>query len=261
MKKAYCVIRDQPHYRSDAFASGLRAAGYDVSTAYPTVPKSGDLFVSWNRYGTNHAIANQIEAAGGAVVIAENGYIGKDAQGHQLYAVASRGHNGSGFWKAGDGSRWAALGIGLKSWRTDGKHILVCGQRGIGAPAMASPHGWHDEVAARLRKITQRPIKIRLHPGNNAPKVPLEEDLAEAYAVVIWSSSAGVKALVDGIPVFYDAPHWICERAGKKGIAEIEAEPSPYRNEFRIGAVENMAWAQWTVAEIATGEPFIRLLT
>lgn len=260
MKRAYSAIRSEPHYRGDAFTAGLRAAGYEVVHSAPQRFSPGDVMVCWNRYGYTHTLANQVEAAGGTVLIAENGYIGKDAAGHQLYAIARTGHNGSGTWHVGDGSRWAALGIELKPWRTGGEHILVCGQRGIGSPTMASPQGWHEDVAARLRKVTKRPIRIRLHPGNNAPQIPLEDDLSEAYAVVVWSSSAGVKALVEGIPVFFEAPYWICARAAKKGIAEIDAPQHEFREEFRVGSMEYMAWAQWNLEEIAAGEPFRKLL-
>jgi hypothetical protein len=258
--RAYCVIRDQPHYRHEAFVAGLQAAGYEVESRNPSNFIAGDVLVTWNRYGYNHQLANHMAQAGGKVLIAENGYIGKDSQGQQLYAIARDGHNGSGKWEIARPPRWPLLGIELKPWREGGNHILVCGQRGIGSPSMASPNGWHDDVAARLKKITKRPVRIRMHPGNNAPQIPLEDDLNGAYAVIIWSSSSGVKALVEGIPVFYEAPHWICSRAAKAGIQGIEDPPDPYRDDTREASVEYMAWAQWTVAEIAAGIPFRLLL-
>lgn len=259
-KKAYCVIRDQPHYRSEAFLAGLRAVGYEIETRTPQSNRAGDVFVCWNRYGYNHQVASHVESAGGTVLVAENGYVGRDENDHQLYAIARHGHNGSGNWEIARPPRWPLLGIEPKPWREGGGHILVCGQRGIGSPSMASPANWHEGVAARLRKITKRPVRIRLHPGNNAPKTPLADDLRDAYAVVIWSSSSGVQALIDGIPVFYEAPHWICARAAKHGIVGIEDPPDPYRDDTRQASLEYMAWAQWTVAEIAAGLPFRLLL-
>ena len=102
---------------------------------------------------------------------------------------------------------------------------------------------------------------MRLHPGAKpdptAPK--LEADLAGARYCIIWSSSSGVKALIAGIPVFYDAPHWICEEAAVP-LSQMDTfeMPAPeLLEELRLFSLQRMAWAQWTVAELATGEPFV----
>ena len=60
-------------------------------------PKPGDLVVVWNRYGNYEAEALRFEAAGAAVIVMENGYLGHHedefrklfaANGEQLYAMA-----------------------------------------------------------------------------------------------------------------------------------------------------------------------------
>lgn len=224
----------------------------------------GDVLVIWNRYWNWHQQALAFEAAGGTVLVAENGYIGRDAQGIQYYALAIGGHNGSGRWFVGDGSRLESLQLPLEPWQhnPDG-HILVCAQRGIGSPTMASPDGWHHDVARRLKPLIRREIRIRYHPEDrNAPRgLParsLDEDLAGASACVIWSSSSGVKALVHGVPVCHEAPHWVCARGAQPGIAGIE---NPLRSDdLRAAALRDMAWAQWSVAELASGMAFKTLL-
>lgn len=264
---AICGIREQPHYRKQAFLDGLRRAGYSiVNSGRPAGPQ--DLIVSWNKYAAAESMADTWERCGGTAVIVENGYAGRDAEGRQYYAIAAHGHNGSGWWPEGPEDRWAALGIELQPWRepTPDGHILVCGQRGIGSREMASPNAWHDHVAARLRKITDRPIRIRPHPGNQPAKVPLEDDLRGAHACVIWSSGSGVKALIAGVPVFYDCPHWICEFVGIEIDASLQdrLEHNPWSNpelfnRDRLIAFRRMAEAQWSVDEITSGEPFVRL--
>lgn len=261
MKRAYCVIRDQPHYRRDAFHEGLKVNGFHVlDQQLPAEPpRPGDILVLWNRYSDREVTADKWEKQGGAVIVAENGYIGKDQGGVQYYAMAKHGHNGSGQWHVGEQNRWDVLGVTIQPWRpNDDGHILICGQRGIGSRDMASPPGWHDQVARRLRAYTKRPIRIRVHPGNEPPAVSLDEDLQAAHAVVIWSSSSGVKALVSGYPVFYDAPHWICSGAARAGIEDIEAPLLD--SAARLTALQRLAWAQWTIEEIASGEPFRHLL-
>lgn len=256
MPKAVCYIRNEPHYRSEAFVSGLKSAGYTVSNNSQVGP--GDVVVTWNRYGTYEEIADRAERAGATVLVAENGYFGKDANGLQRYAISIHGHNGSGTWHPGGPERWAALGATPKPWREAGDHILVCGQRGIGSRTMASPHEWHARAAKRLAAHTKRKIVIRKHPGSKPdPNAPtLESQLVNCWAVVVWSSASGIKALMSGIPVFYDAPHYICAGAASRDFSLIESPPMP----DRLPALERMAWAQWSVDEIAAGLPFRHLL-
>jgi hypothetical protein len=256
--RACCLIRTAPHYRHEAFLAGLKAADYEVSTGLRD-PRPGDVLCAWNRYGTAEDVAGKFERAGGRVLIVENGYIGKDHLGRQLYAIAEGQHNGAGRWfRRTDTRRFHDLGVAVQSWRAVGNHILVTAQRGIGSRSMASPYHWAEDVARRLAQRTKRAVRIRPHPEDrSAPKVPpLEEDLEGAHAVVTWASGAAVKALIAGIPVFYEAPHWILEGAARKGIDDIE---NPWLGD-RTPHLERMAWGQWSVDEIASGLPFRLLL-
>lgn len=261
--RAFSLVRQQPHYRHESFLAGLNAAGFEATSGHFNRPaRPGEVLVVWNRGNDLDWIARKFESTGGIVIVAENGYIGRDENGLQHYALALHGHNGSGRWPVGDGSRWAKLGIPLKPWRAAGDFIYVRGQRGFGSPTMASPPLWHEDVARRLRLPTKRQVRIVTHPGkpacDEAQAIAIERDLAGAHACVVWSSAMGVRALVCGVPVFYEAPHWICAGAARHGITGIE---QPLMDDVaRLSALERMAWAQWSVAEIATGEPFRLLL-
>lgn len=252
--KAFCLIRDQPVYRRGAFLSGLKAAGFETRHGPPQDVEAGDVLVMWNRYADNHAAATRFEEAGGSVLIAENGYLGVDRSDRRRYALARDGHNGSGFWYVGSEARFPALDVKLQPWRwgDSAGHILVCPNRSFGRPGYIMPPTWPEDVARRIRKFTQRTVRIRPHPGNNLPKKPLAEDLENAHAVVIWSSSAGVEALMAGVPVFCEAPAWICKSAASKDLRSID---SPNLTE-REPVLERLAWAQWHVDEIAAGLPF-----
>jgi hypothetical protein len=257
------IVRDQPHYRRQAFEEGLKRAGYRVRFDIGDVaPQRSDVLVCWNRYGGFDDAATRWERRGGTVIVAENGYIGHDANGIQHYALALHGHNGSGQWFEGDARRWERLNIDPKPWRSGGSHIVVRGQRGIGSPTMASPAGWHHATAQHLRSLTPRSLMVQEHPGkpacDAAQTAALINSLRDAYAVCIWSSAAGVRALVEGVPVFYDAPHWVCAGAAVRGHENIDAPTCD--DAARLHALQRMAWAQWSVAEIASGEPFIRLI-
>jgi hypothetical protein len=225
------IPRDLLPREHAAFAAGLAAAG---STAT----------VIWGTYKGERV---------GTELVAENGYLA--GQGGPYVALARGGHNGAGKWPAGSPERWERLGIALKQWRETGSHVLVCPSRGIGMnPA---PMDWTERTVAALRKLTKREIRIRPHPGNWKPRAAehaatLARDLEGAWACVIWASSAGVRSLIEGVPVIYTAPSWICADAAGTRLEDIENPPMP----DRLPAFHRLASAQWTLAEIASGAAF-----
>lgn len=251
--KAWLTVRTEPAWRRDAFASGLEAAGYRVTSNSIEAPAPEDVIVTWNRQGSFHESACRFERAGAMVLVAENGYLGReDQRGGPWYAIARNQHNGAGVWPVGDGSRWASWGIKLAPWRpiSDG-HVLVLPQRGIGPSGVAMPQGWAD----RLKIDTDRPVRVRAHPGRAEIK-PLDDDLSGAWCCVTWGSGAAIKALLAGIPVFHAMPDWI----GGPAARLLERDVSEPFIGDRLPMFERMAWAQWTLAEIAAGDPFRRLL-
>lgn len=260
------MIRPQPWYRADAFARGLRAAGYEVRTDQPRGAR-GDVLLIWNRYAHWHAAATQFEREGGTVLVAENGYLGAGGTSpkfdvhpggpkpHHYYALAVGWHNGRGWTPSGGPERFAALGVGLKPWRTEGGHILVAPNRSFGVGEQVMSQDWAERVLDRLRGRTARDVRIRQHPGNNAPLRPLAADLEGCWACICWSSGVAVHALAAGIPTFIEAPYHVLKGAGASGYADAPVMPD------RLPVFERMAWAQWTCGEIETGEPFQKLLS
>ncbi len=248
------TLRESPHYRRDAFRAGLERVGFAAGHAPKANPSPEDILVVWNRSPHNDLIATRYEAAGARVIVVENGYIGADRQGHHLYAMALGNHAGAGTWTCGPGDRFGQLGIHLLPWRRAGKEIVVLPQRGIGAPGVAMPRDWTDSVLTRLRKVTDRPIKVRMHPGKDRTDPFL--DLKTAWAAVTWASGAGIKAIVYGIPVFHELPAWIGAPAAKLGIDTIE---DPFLGD-REPMLQRLSWAQYTLAEIQSGEAFKWLL-
>lgn len=246
----------EPHYRRQAFVKGLERAGYTVGeTARPADAR--DLLVIWNRQGPDELRANEWEQRGGTVVVAENGYFGRDADGRQLYAISVHGHNGSGWFHQGDGDRFTPLCIELAPWRQSGPP-LVCAQRGIGSARMASPRQWDQKTVSTLRRMGFAKARVRQHPGRYKVTTPLDQDLAGAGVCVIWSSAAGLRALQLGVPVVYTAPHWIGAEAASRGLGTVLA---PLRDDAaRLRAMRHAAWGQRTVAEIESGEPFATIL-
>lgn len=216
------------------------------------------MLVVWNLIGEAARWAGVYRRAGAKVIVAENGYCGLDHAGHHLFALARDGHNGSGRWHIGEQDRFAQLDLAVEPWRESGDHVVVVGQRGIGAPGMASPRNFLEATCARLAVATRRRLVRYPHPGKPACRIAAQfrKVLAGAHACVVWSSSNGVTALLAGIPVITLAPHWIARDAAGHHVSEIEAPPKP----DRMPILRRLAWAQWTAAEVESGEPFTRLL-
>jgi len=248
--RALCLLREQVPYRRAAFIAGLLVCGYEVCDRIHD-PRTGDVLVIWNRYGVFDNDANRFERAGATVLVAENGYLGNDFAGGIWYALSRGQHNGAGSWKEGGPERWDRLGIACAPWRYGGREVVVLPQRGIGPPGVAMPRDWLTKTRARLLASGIR-HRVREHPGTRTDAVPLEQDLDEAAAVVTWGSGAALKALLLGIPVFYDMPNWIGSRAAAWiGDGPFRGDPLPM---FR-----RLAWAMAPLEEIASGEAIRRL--
>ncbi len=257
MRRAWSLIRTEPHYRREAFDAGLQRLGYQVISGPPADPRPGDVVLVWNRMAAGQRAAVIAERAGATVLVAENGYLGADREGRQLYALAIGHHNGRGRWPEGGAERWDALGLTVEPWRSDGAHVLVLAQRGIGEPGIAAPKDWARKTVNLLARLTRRPVIVREHPGRLAAPRPLAEHLAGCWCAVTWSSGAGLKALVAGIPVIHGLSGWIGAAAAGSDLAAIEAPVMP----DRLPMLRRLAWAQWTVGELANGEAFDRLLS
>ena len=148
--------------------------------------------------------------------------------------LARNFHNTAGMFPVGGPERWDSLGVDLEPWRTEGETVILP-QRGIGPAQVAMPRGWPYGIKGRIRQ----------HPGQRQAK-DLKEDLAKAGKVITWGSGAAIKALMWGIPVDSHMPKWI-------GVQDNT-------DAGRLDMFRRLAWAQWSMDEIASGEPFERLL-
>jgi hypothetical protein len=88
-------------------------------------------------------------------------------------------------------------------------------------------------------------VVLYRHPGDKNKLQLDQSNLKNAKLLVIWSSAMGVRALVEGVPVERHSPYWIC------GDTFMQDRPA---------ALHRMAHGQWHFDEIATGEPFARIL-
>lgn len=268
--RAFSLIRRDPHYRHEAFLKGLAAAGYEVHDRAPDRGRPGDVLCIWNKYHSIEQIAERFEAEGGTVVVAENGFLSRGGGTPKFdvhesvtpgsyYSLAVGGYNGSGRWFVGGRERFDALEIELKPWAAPGGHLLICPNRGFGSRVMCPPQNWGQNKVQQWRSYAGE-VRVREHPGNKRPGRELREDLIGCSAISIWASSAGVHALVAGVPVYCDAPKWVCKGATVEMVGCLPHERREAWDRARLDAMIGLAWHQWTVNEVMSGEPFDHLL-
>jgi len=178
-----------------------------------------------------------------------------------------------------DPARWTKIkqdiGLELQPWRTKGDHVLLCLQRNGGwSMAGVSTIEWALNTIRELRKYTNRPIRIRSHPGDKGagsdcerilkltrinkidrislsqPQIDLVSDLHNCWAVVNHNSSPTVGAAIEGVPVFVTDPgNSQCADIANTNLADIENPNMPDRQRW----VERLSQFHWCHDEIVNG--------
>ncbi len=185
-------------------------------------------------------------------IILETGYINRGDDELCHYAAGFNGLNGRADFRNANSpdDRIRKLGPTLSPWRTDGKHILLCGQ----VPWDASVDhinfiDWLDKTKAKLATLTQRPVRFRPHPCISKPDMSLDEDLEDCWAVVTFNSNAAVDSAIRGIPVFVDDDGSMACEVANRDLSNIESPSIPERQQW----LNDLAYSQWTPSELREG--------
>lgn len=162
--------------------------------------------------------------------------------------------------------------LDIKPWRKKGNHILVLGQR-TQSWNMLNRNGleWIIEIVTRVRQHTDRKIIIRLHPGDktfdnenrkklfqifNKSNVSISNnpnivnDLSNAWCSIGYNSTSNCASVIEGIPVYLDAPltSWARDVCFDN-LSKLEDPAMPDREKW----LEKIANIHWSNAEIAGG--------
>ena len=178
-----------------------------------------------------------------------------------------------------DPARWSQiskdLGISLKDYRTNGKHILLCLQRNGGwSMDGIDVQDWAAQTIRLIRQYSDRPIVVRLHPGDKRTKLTIEnpryvgpisfsnnvtlsknenlvDDLRDCWAAVNYNSSPLVAAAIEGVPVFVlDSIRSQCGEIANTDITQIENPQLPDRQRW----VERLSMSHWKFDELTSGD-------
>ena len=98
----------------------------------------------------------------------------------------------------------------------------------------------YRHIVNNLKRFTDR--KIIIH--SRRSEIKLDELLENAWAFVSDHSSAGFKAMMEGVPAYFT-------NSTLKRIASID---NIEKHEINYSTFNNLAYEQWTIKEIQNGE-------
>ena len=174
-----------------------------------------------------------------------------------------------------DPARWSKISrdlqIQIKPWRlTKGKHVLICCQRDGGWSMDGQAlMPWLLKTIKSIRNHTDRPIRIRFHPGDKKilehkrmiaryrlPGVSIShyenilQDFISCHAVISYNSSPAIAAALDGTPVFVLDP----DRSQASEVSHHDLAHLENLKEFeRLPWAQKMAQMHWTLDELKDG--------
>lgn len=178
-----------------------------------------------------------------------------------------------------DPRRWMAIkrdmGVDLQPWRTQGNHLLLCLQRNGGWSMGASDVvTWAVNTIKTLRQYSNRPVVIRVHPGDKGAGrdsqtilshcqqlqisgislsplgKSLVDDLHNCWAVVNHNSSPAVAAVIEGIPVFVTDPtRSQAQEVANTDFSLIETPNMPNREPW----IYRISQFHWSFDDLLTG--------
>lgn len=257
----------------EAFANSLSNAGHTVVYNDSTA----DIDVIWSVLFHGRMARNkEVWAHKKPTIVLEVGGINRGV----TWKVGLNGINRDGYFGDDDNSsdRCNDLGLLLKPWRTEGDHILICGQhdKSLQWNDMPRMSNWFLHIYDEIRKHTDRLIVFRPHPRCRLEHIErglryverqeprkidntyddFDMDFDNVWATVSFSSNPGPHSIINGIPAFV-SNHSLAYNVGNDidFLFDIENPIMPDRTQW----LNDYAWTEYTIDEISQGLPLKRL--
>lgn len=241
---------------SDFLTKGLRTLGVKVTQIVRGSPSKTKHVACWG-----WRVGQRLKDAGHEVLVMERGYLG------DRFSYTSLGWNGLNGYAvfpsrpSVSSERFNSLKIAVKPWHRDGENVLILGQ----VPRDMSLKGMdmeplYESWATNAWREYRKPVFFRPHPdlakrglsqslsGAQQSKGTLQEALAKAFVCITYNSNSSVDAVLAGVPtVAFDKGSMAYDVCTHK-IKEPVITPD------RTVWLAQLAWKQWTEAEICSGE-------
>ena len=164
-------------------------------------------------------------------------------------------------------SQWHNMS--LKPWRSTGNHVLILCQRPKGWNMFGNDQDqWLDKTISKIKKYVDRPIRIRMHPGDGTREKQIDkilkrhgntveisradnikQDLIDCWCAVGYNSTPNVVSALEGVPVYLEDPKnsWATDVAFTD-LSQIAEPPMPDRSEW-IHKIANIHWSNEEVCQ------------
>lgn len=265
MKPLITVIRrlGTPHQNSqcEAMCEGLNALGipfaYNKTLSAPIKTKKLAMW-GWK-------VGSELRAKGHDILVMEHAYIGDRKHYTSLGWNGLNGHALMPSYPDDNGKRFKEVGGVLKPWKyNENAPVLILGQ----LKGDASLYGFDAENAYNswIRELNKRgeTVHFRHHPesikhkrqwdikGAEISQGSLQDALDGCKYAIVYNSNSSVDSILNGTPcVAMDKGSMVYSLCGK-GIGDV-IRPDRER------VLNQVAHSQWTLEEISTGKPLIKL--
>jgi hypothetical protein len=152
--------------------------------------------------------------------------------------------------------RFQRLGLMIGDGPREPRDVLVAGM----SPKAATTHGydygeWERQACTVLARICpDMSVVLRPKPNKRAvPQIPIEQALQTARLLVTHHSNTAIDALLLGVPVY--AVKGV-GRLASSNVLNADEINHPYElaHAARLQLLADVAYAQWTPAEMRSGE-------
>jgi hypothetical protein len=223
--------------------------------AIETEPEPNSMF--WGFVGNNREMVKKLEARKETFWFTDTPYFGRFDNSNLL--------KDNHYWRICKNSihvryipgcrsdRFDKFAINLKAPDLKGEHILVC-PSSAGINEYLDRPNWTQETIEQIKRYTDRPIKVRHKPrgkgtsGPSVAKVPIEEDLKNAWCCVTSCSISAIESVCHGKPVFCDEKSFATQ-IGNTNLADIENPMFVSPEDW----LYSLAYQQFTPEEIENG--------
>jgi hypothetical protein len=273
--KEYGAMNSKPVF--EAFEHSLVRAGHTINSNDSV--NDADVNVIWSvlfngRMSPNKHIWSSCRKKNKPVIVLEVGGIKRGT----TWKVGLNGINRDAEFGSNnmDSSRASEQGLLLKPWKSDGQFILICGQheKSLQWENMPRMSKWLMSIIDEIQSYTDLPIIFRSHPRCRLEYIETQYknvyrdeprhidgtyddynlNFNKAYAVVNWSSNPGPQAAIAGVPVF-TGPSSLAWPVANQSLSQINNPIKPDRQQW----LNDYAWTEFTIEEIASGLPLNRL--
>ena len=264
----------------DNFRAGVLANGDEVvefhNTQLPNQPLDVGFVLGYTlEENFRRQIINKLKQQNSLPIFVDSNILHYARQEHEWHRYSLNSvypndgvyfFNGLNSNKWNDYSRWH--NVQVKPWRTEGNHILVLAQRPKGWNMFGNDQdSWLETTINNIQKYSQRPIRVRMHPGDGKKQQHIDkllsrggvtistagnikEDLVNCWSTVGYNSTPNVVAAIEGVPGYVADPvHSWAQDIAYTDLSLIENPPMPDRTKW-LNKIANIHWSN---TEVKTG--------